>query len=703
MSSPEDISANLPLTSIPGIGDRIASLFHHLGIHRAGDLMRHLPLRYEHELAEHTLMDARQAVEEGEQGLLSARGFVAAVRRQRGRSARIEATIEDETGTARLVWFNAGWVANKLLPGLEIMVTGKGSLYQGHLQFSNPRFTLMADEDTATPERAAAMRPIYPGSEELASPRIERAVRHVLEPICAQIEDSLPDAYREERNLIPLGQAYKWIHAPENEEQAFQARQRLAFDELLLMQLGVMMRRHQLRKTLKSPALRWDDELDARIRERFPFALTSAQSRVIREIALDLSKPAPMNRLLQGDVGAGKTAVALYGMLAAVASGHQAALMAPTEILAEQHLGSIRGMLEESDVTVELLTGNLSERVRKERLERIETGEIDIVIGTHALLTKSVRFKSLALAVIDEQHRFGVAQRAALREKSKDQALVPHVLVMTATPIPRTLSLTLFGDLDVSTIDERLPGRTAPVTRVVTQDKRPEVYGYLAQRLSNGDQGYVVVPAIDESENGLADVHGHLEYLAGGPLENCTIEAMHGRLDAVERDSVMSRFRSGETQCLVATVVIEVGVDVPNATMMVIEHAERFGLAQLHQLRGRVGRGLKESVCALVGAPTTDEGQRRLEAIASTDDGFKIAELDLEIRGPGELFGARQSGMPPLLVADLLRDGALLNQARHDAAAWIDRSPDLAGESEVLLRRKLLLVYGAALGLGDVG
>ncbi len=379
------------------------------------------------------------------------------------------------------------------------MVTGKGSLYQGHLQFSNPRFTLMADEDTVTPERSAAMRPIYPGSEELASPRIERAVKHVLEPMCAQIEDSLPEAYREERNLIPLGQAYKWIHAPEDEEQAFQARQRLAFDELLLMQLGVMMRRHQLRKTLKSPALRWDDELDARIRDRFPFPLTSSQSRVIREIALDLSETAPMNRLLQGDVGAGKTAVALYGMLAAVASGHQAALMAPTEILAEQHLGSIRGMLEESDVTVELLTGNLPDRVRKQRLERIEAGEIDIVIGTHALLTKSVRFKSLALAVIDEQHRFGVAQRAALREKSQDQALVPHVLVMTATPIPRTLSLTLFGDLDVSTIDERLPGRTAPVTRVVTQDKRPDVYGYLAQRLSNGDQGYVVVPAIDES------------------------------------------------------------------------------------------------------------------------------------------------------------------------------------------------------------
>ncbi|HAW96696.1 MAG TPA: DNA helicase RecG, partial [Phycisphaerales bacterium] len=450
MSSPEDITANLPLTSIPGIGDRIASQFHHLGIHRAGDLLRHLPLRYEHELAEHTLADARQAVEEGEQGHLSVRGFVAAIRRQRGRTTRIEATIEDDTETARLVWFNAGWVANKLLPGLEVMVTGKGSLYQGHLQFSNPRFTVITDESSPPPERTASMRPIYPGSEELASVKIERAVRHVLEPLCAGITDTLPESYRKERDLIPLGLAYKWIHAPEDEDQADQARHRLAFDELLLMQLGVMMRRHQLRKTLQAPALRWDDALDARIRDRFPFPLTAAQSRVIREISGDLSKNAPMNRLLQGDVGAGKTAVALYGMLAAVASGHQAALMAPTEILAEQHLGSIRAMLEESDVTVELLTGTLPERVRKERLERIAAGEIDIVIGTHALLTKSVAFSSLALAVIDEQHRFGVAQRAALREKSRNQALVPHVLVMTATPIPRTLSLTLFGDLDVS-------------------------------------------------------------------------------------------------------------------------------------------------------------------------------------------------------------------------------------------------------------
>jgi ATP-dependent DNA helicase RecG len=502
---------------------------------------------------------------------------------------------------------------------------------------------------------------------------------------------------------MPLADAYRAAHAPKDEAEARRARERLAFDELLLLQLGVMMRRHHLRERLRAPALRWDDEIDARIRERFPFPLTSAQSTVIREIASDIAREGPMNRLLQGDVGAGKTVVALYGMLQATATGHQACLMAPTELLAEQHLASIRRMLVDSDVEIVLLTGGLPAAVRRERLERIASGEVDIVVGTHALLTESVRFKSLALAVVDEQHRFGVVQRAALREKSASEDLVPHVLVMTATPIPRTLSLTLFGDLDVSVIDERLPGRSPVVTRVVGEDKRDDVYGYVAERLAKGEQAYVVVPAIDESDAGLADVHSHLERLASGALSGCTIEPMHGRLDAAERDAAMQRFRDGTTQCLVATVVIEVGVDVPNATVMVVEHAERFGLAQLHQLRGRVGRGNLRGVCALIGTPTTDDATRRLEAIASTEDGFAIAELDLGIRGPGELFGARQSGLPPFKVADLVRDIDLLNQARTDAAAWIERSPELKAPEEALLRRKLMLVYGEALGIGDVG
>lgn len=699
----ESITIKTPLGEISGIGDRLRGRFERLGLRIVADLLRHLPMRYQHELAELTIEAAREQVENDPKATLSIRGTVAVIRRTPGRRPRIEATVEDDTGTASLVWFNANWVLGKLHPGHEVLIQAKGNLYRDALQFANPRFSIIDDEAPPEPTADDRLRPIYPGSEELPSSRIEQVITTVLEHAVRGIEDPLPEAYRRERDLMPLAEAYRAVHAPRDEAEAERARTRLAFDELLLLQLGVMMRRHHLRDRLRAPALRWSDELDARIRERFPFPLTSAQARVIREIASDLSREGPMNRLLQGDVGAGKTVVALYGMLLAAATGHQACLMAPTELLAEQHLASIRMMLKDSNVEIVLLTGGLPAAVRRERLERIASGEVDIVVGTHALLTESVRFKSLALAVVDEQHRFGVVQRAALREKNASIDQVPHILVMTATPIPRTLSLTLFGDLDVSVIDERLPGRTPVVTRVVDESKRDDVYGYVAKRIAKGEQAYVVVPAIDESELGLADVHSHLERLRTGALAGCRIEPMHGRLDASEREAVMQRFRSGETQCLVATVVIEVGVDVPRATVMVVEHAERFGLAQLHQLRGRVGRSDLRSVCALIGTPTTEEGRRRLEAIGSTDDGFAISELDLSIRGPGELFGARQSGLPPFRVADLSRDIELLNQARADATAWIERSPDLSKPEEALLRRKLLAVYGEALGIGDMG
>lgn len=706
MSQTESISIRTPLGEIPGMGSSLAGKFERLGLRVVADLLRHLPMRYERELAELSIQRAHEAVLAGETATLAVRGTIAVIRRARGRHSRIEATLEDATGSARLVWFNANWVLGKLHPGFELLVQGRGGLYRDALQFTNPRFTQLDEPGDAEPTSPASedrLRPIYPASEELPSARIERIVAQVLEPALREVEDPLPEAYRRERDLLPLAEAYRAAHAPRSEEEAGHARERLAFDELLLLQLGVMMRRHQLRERLAAPALRWDDELDARIRARFPFTLTTQQANVIREIASDLARPAPMNRLLQGDVGAGKTVVALYGMLLAAATGHQAALMAPTELLAEQHLASIRSMLADSDVEIVLLTGGLPAAVRRDRLERIEAGDVDIVIGTHALLTESVRFKSLALAVVDEQHRFGVAQRAALREKSASPDSVPHVMVMTATPIPRTLSLTLFGDLDVSVIEGRLPGRAPVVTRVVAESKRDDVYRYLAQRLEKGEQAYVVVPAIDESELGLVDVNSHLERLVSGPLAGFAVEPMHGRLDATEREAVMGRFRSGQTQCLVATVVIEVGVDVPQATTMVVEHAERFGLAQLHQLRGRVGRGSERGVCALIGTPATEEARKRLEAIGSTEDGFAIAELDLGIRGPGELFGARQSGLPPFRVADLVRDVELLNRARSDARAWIERSPELAAPEEQLLRRKLLVVYGEALGIGDVG
>ena len=409
-----------------------------------------------------------------------------------------------------------------------------------------------------------------------------------------------------------------------------------------------------------------------------------------------------MNRLLQGDVGSGKTAVALYAMLLTAAHGHQAVLLAPTELLAEQHHASIQRMLEGSNVNIDLLTGTLPASERKSLLERITNGESNILVGTHALLSDSIAFNNLGLVIIDEQHRFGVEQRSRLR-KPDSEGRIPHVLVMTATPIPRTLSLTVFGDLDVTVIQHRPPGRQPVISRVVAPEQSDRVYGFLAERISAGEQGYIVVPAVDESELGLKDVGSHSAMLANGPLRNATIDVIHGRLDRNERERIMNAFREGRTDVLVATVVIEVGVDVPNATTMIIEHAERFGLAQLHQLRGRVGRGNARSVCAFISEPTTQEGIQRLEAISSTEDGFKIAELDLGIRGPGELFGARQSGLPPFKVADLIKDLDLLRMARTDADAWIERDPRLEAANAHTVRELLMKKYGPALGLGDVG
>jgi ATP-dependent DNA helicase RecG len=458
-----------------------------------------------------------------------------------------------------------------------------------------------------------------------------------------------------------------------------------------------------------------NDAIDRHIRDRFPFPLTKAQNRVVRELAADLGQAKPMNRLVQGDVGSGKTVVALYALLLAAAERKQGALMAPTELLAEQHYASITRMLKGSNVHIALLTGGRS-AARQEVTDAIERGDIDIVVGTQALLTESVRFNELAVVVVDEQHRFGVLQRAAFRERNVAAAQTqdgrqhsPHYLVMTATPIPRTLSLTIFGDLDVSTIDQLPPGRSPIVTRVVRTAQSDEVYRYLQTRLERGEQAYVVLPAIDSNEgddgNGLKNVQDHVKMLEGRLGAAHCVAAVHGRLSREERDAVMEQFRSGAVQVLVATTVIEVGIDVPNATVMIVEHAERFGLSQLHQLRGRVGRGTdgRKSLCVFISDPTTEDGEARLKAIAGTTDGFKIAEADLEIRGMGDFFGTRQHGMPPLRVAVIPQDMDLLQLAKRDAEAVVAEDATLTSPRWATVRKLLLRQYGDALGLIDVG
>ncbi|MDX9910362.1 MAG: ATP-dependent DNA helicase RecG [Phycisphaerales bacterium] len=689
-----------PLAEIEGIPARTREGLAALGVRSVGELLVHFPTRHETQEAESPI-GALVADRIG-----SARGEVAASRVVgRGRSTRAEVVLQDGTGRLDLVFFNQPYRVNMLRPGVRVRVQGHARARGYGLQMANPRVEIIRGE--GEPARwESRLRPVYPASERVSSEDIERAARIVVPLALDIIEDHLPEAYRKEREMPELRDAYRMVHMPGDEQEAIEGRRRLAYDELLLLQLGVQMKRHHRRATLHAPALRTDGEIDARIRARFPFTLTPGQEKVIEHVRKDLASTTPASRLIQGDVGSGKTLVALYAMLAAAASGHQAALMAPTELLAEQHHASISEMLKGSRLRVELLTGSLPRAERESVLARIAAGEVDLVIGTHALTTEGVRFASLGVAIIDEQHRFGVHQRAALRSKVDDPGSTPHVLVMTATPIPRTMAIALFGDLDVSTIEGMPPGRSPVRTRVVDPGKREVVYRWLATQVGRKRQAYVVVPTIESGSTrgtgAMRDLRGVVKYLEEHALPGRRIAAVHGRLKRETRERIMHRFRSGQIDVLVATTVIEVGVDVPGASVMIVEHAERFGLAQLHQLRGRVGRGSVRSDCVLIGEATTPDAQQRLEAIASISDGFALAEKDFDIRGPGELFGVRQSGMPPFRIADMARDIDLLRMASRDAAAWIERSPRLDAPEESRLSSRLHRAHGKWLGLGDV-
>ncbi len=705
MPTKTSIELTTDLAQVEGIGPARARQLKQIGLRCVADLIVHLPLRYEVEAAESTIAQAGIAVgpNHGSKAPATVRGTVTSKKEARRRQHRTEALIEDGTATMQLIWFNSPWIANRLHPGMDIRAWGNAVRHGDALQMINPRWEeIPSDGNGAPADREPTIRPIYPAGENVKSYMIEQAVRAALGPALALLDDHLPDDYRKERALPTLAESYRMMHQPRDLDETKQARRRLAFDELLQLQLAVMMKRRQRRDMLHAPQLKLTKEIDRRILARFPFTLTDAQQGVVKEIAAELRNKVPMNRLVQGDVGSGKTVIALYAMLMAVASKHQAALMAPTEILAEQHYSSITAMLTDSRVNIELLTGSLKPAHRRGVLARLAAGKIDILIGTHALLTKAVSFKSLAVVVVDEQHRFGVHQRASIRAKAAEKNSAPHTLVMTATPIPRTLSLTLFGDLDVSTIREMPPGRKPIITRVVPSTKTNDVYQHVRDRMTKGEQAYIVVPVVEESDAGLKDVNSHLKILSEGFLKGMRLAPMHGRLPREERDAIMAKFRAHDLDAIVATTVIEVGVDVPNASIMVIEHADRFGLAQLHQLRGRIGRGTRRSLCVLIADPTTEDAERRLAAIASTTDGFQIAEKDMEIRGSGEIFGTRQSGAAPFRVAQLPHDLDLLLLARRDAQAWIERDPTLFRKDNALLRRRVLKAYGEEFGLGDV-
>jgi len=685
-----EVRLDTPVQFLKGVGAVRAGQLAQLGVRTLEDLLTYFPRRF----------DLRPQVQpiaslSADQQAATVAGEVANVRENRfGRAPVFQCTLTDETGKVDIRWFHGGWLRDRIRPGLHIAVSGPVTAYKGKLQLVNPRHQVLwgpAATDLETDE----LLPVYPASGQLSSGNIARIIKSVLPLAATLIRPWFDSEHLRRRDLMNRPEAVAAMHCPEDKVHWEQARRRMAYDECLLMQIGIGLTRlrHVSRPAhplVISPAI------DERIRARFPFPLTPAQDKAVGELVADLGRQRPMNRLLQGDVGSGKTVVALYAALLAVARGKQAAIMAPTEILAAQHYRKVLAYLEGSRVRIALLVGGLKAAHRQDVLARLAGGQIDLVVGTHALLSEGVKFQRLALVVVDEQHKFGVRQRSGIRSKG----FAPHYLVMTATPIPRTLALTVFGDLDVSTIDSLPPGRGRTLTRIARQAEMDEVLAAVAGLVAGGRQAYFIYPLVNASDQlDLTAAKDAYAQLQAGPLGEFGVGLIHGQMPPAEKDAAMRAFHAGEIGVLVASVVVEVGLDVPNANVMVVMHAERFGLAQLHQLRGRIGRGKDDAVCILVASPANPVARKRLEVLERTADGFKIAEEDLRLRGPGEFFGTRQHGLPELKVADLIEDFELLRLARRDAGAILAEDPAISAPHHQQLRREVLRAYEGKLDL----
>ncbi len=696
MSAPEKTPAELlatPVQYLKGVGPRRAELLDRLGLYAASDVLFFFPRDYE------DLTDRREIADLEEGALQTVRGLVEEVELRNTGPGRCILGVLIRWGNdyLRAVWFNQPFMQEKFSYGQKVMLAGKpkrnGLMWEMH----HPRVTTLGEDEE---EPAGRILPVYPLTEGLQQWEIRRIVQEVVAAYADLLDEAFPAEYLEDHDLWPIRRAVREIHFPGDHESLEHARRRFVYQELFILQLALAIKRHQQQHLRNAPELEATAKIDARIRHLFPFKLTAGQEQAIAEIAADMARPQPMNRLLQGDVGSGKTVVAVYAMLLAVAHGFQAVMMAPTEVLARQHALTLDRLLATSQVRRAKLIGGLTTRERDEVLLGIAGGDVDLLVGTQAVIQDDVHFRKLGLVVIDEQHKFGVRQRATLKLSGPD----PHYLVMTATPIPRSVTMTLFGDLDVSTLRDSPPGRQKVHTFVGEQSKRDEWWEFFCRKLRDGRQGYVVTPLVEESDRLQAvSLDETYEALANGPLEAFRLGLIHGRMGPDEKDAVMDDFRRGEIQVLVCTSVVEVGVDVPNATLMTIESGERFGLAQLHQLRGRISRGKFPGFCTVFADPQTEEAQKRLDAFKSTTDGFRLAETDFALRGPGELFGTRQHGMPPFRIADLTRDHALLLEARRDAQTLITADPGLSQAPHSRLRRMVLRRYGTALDLGDVG
>jgi ATP-dependent DNA helicase RecG len=723
-----------PVETVPGIGRANANAFKRLGLKTVEDILYHFPHRYDDFSSQKQIADLVVGAVE----TITAEVTDVRLAGGGGRS-RVEVTVSDESGSIKAVFFNQHWLTKQLSVGRTIVLSGKVGAYLGLRQLTSPTWEpYVADGENLHTGRLV---PVHPLTKGLHEKNARKVIKQLVDAVAPRVPDHLPEESRRRAGLLPLGQALCQIHYPDSAEQLGQARLRLGFDEFLFIQLGVVQRKLLWQGEMGYP-MRFNPELHAELQAQLPFSLTGAQRRSLDEIFADMARPVPMARLLQGDVGSGKTVVAAASLLQAIGNGFQGAMMAPTEILAEQHykglkklLGKVAvprqakqeaegeswkdrldpeeaarlaeikallGMTDEDDmggqgVRVALLTGSLGAKERRRVLEGIAKGEVDLVVGTHALITDSVRFNSLGLVVVDEQHRFGVEQRQRLRDKGFN----PHMLVMTATPIPRTLTLTIYGDLDTSVLDELPPGRQVIRTRWVKKSDREKTYRHIRREVEKGRQAFVICPLVEESEKvDLPSAEEMYERLQGTVFPDLRVALLHGRMLPREKDEVMVAFRERQFDILVSTAVIEVGIDIPNATTIAIEGAERFGLAQLHQFRGRVGRGEHQSYCILISDKDDNEQTRqRLEAMEQTTDGFKLAEIDLQLRGPGEFFGTRQSGTPDLKVAQLA-DTRLLHAARMEAERLLADDPQLARPEHALLKHKVDAFWAEAVKSG---
>ena len=720
---PEMSELHTEVQFLKGIGPRVAETLATKGIHTLEDLLYYLPFRYEDRINPRTIEELKP----GEMASVIAEVRTSALLRTR-RMPIFEMTAGQGRSKLKCLWFRGGYLEGKFKPGALVALYGKvefSTFGRGGLQMLQPQFEILHEppEDGAEAPLTEEQKhfesleigrivPIYEAAGKLNARWFRRAIRTALEQMPPAVADAIPAAIRGRLGLIPRAEAFWHVHWPDAGEsfadlQAARtpAHQRLIFEELFFLELGLELKR---RKARMQPGIEFavNNKVRAALKRVLPFHPTGAQKQVLKEIAGDMAAASPMRRLLQGDVGSGKTIVAFEAATLAMENGYQVAMMAPTEILATQHYLSARRILEPAGYRVVLLTGSLDEVQKRAIRRHVAHGDAQMVIGTHALLEDKVEFERLGLVIVDEQHRFGVMQRMKLMRKNSD--VQPDVLVMTATPIPRTLALTIYGDLDVSVIDELPPGRTPVSTRVISDDRSAEVWEFVRKIVAAGQQAYVVYPVIEENEEkdtGLKAAIKMYDELRKKVFPEWKLGLLHGRMSADEKDDIMRRFKSGELKILVATTVIEVGVDVPNASAMIIEHAERFGLSQMHQLRGRIGRGSAKSYCVLMtGGKISEEAQQRLDTMVATTDGFEVAEKDLELRGPGEFFGTRQAGMPSLRVANLIRDRKLLELAKHEARALLqDATPEISADEKRAAVQYLRTHWNRRYGLVEVG